>query len=350
MSSKWFRVNVNALSGYTPGFQPADREAIKINTNENPYGPSPGVVRALAALDDVGFRRYPSIMADPVRQAASHLHGVGADWVLVGNGGDELLALLVRACCGPGRPVAYPVPTYSLYDTLAAIADASTIRPAFGTDGSLPRELFGAEAPLTIVCNPNAPTTTFLEAERIAELLEAAKGLVLVDEAYVDFASGNCVGLLERYENVAILRSLSKGYSLAGMRCGYLLARPEVIETLVKIKDSYNVNIATQVAAAAALEDQEWFGRNRDEIVRERGRLTEALRRLGFEVGDSHTNFVLARAIERPAGEIHRKLMEYHIYVRYFSQEALADKLRITVGTPEQNDALLAALGKILES
>jgi histidinol-phosphate aminotransferase len=165
----------------------------------------------------------------------------------------------------------------------------------------------------------------------------------------VDFAPGDCLELLGQYENVAVLRSLSKGYSLAGMRCGYLLGSRLIVDTLVKIKDSYNVNIATQVAAAAALEDQAWFRRNRDRIMFERERLIPALRELGFEVGASHTNFVLAAIREPSAAAIHEKLKAQNIYIRYFSQEPLTDKLRITVGTRGENDALLAALHGIIK-
>jgi len=343
----WFRENIERMAGYEPGFQPADRNAIKLNTNENPYPPSPRVFEALAQLDGLSLRRYPAVLWNDLRSAAAELHGVAPECVACGNGGDELLALLVRACCGPGRALAYPTPTYSLYPTLAAMQEAPVREYAFGPGGELPEGLSGAEAPLTIVCNPNAPTGTFAPVEEVAALARRAKGIVLIDEAYVDFAAGNCLELLGRHENVAILRSLSKGYSLAGMRVGYLLGSRRIIETTVKVKDSYNVSAAAQAAGAAALRDQGWFSENRRRIRAERERLTAGLRELGFEAGKSHTNFLWAGIVEPPARAVYEELARHNIYVRYFAAAGQADRLRITVGTPEQNDALLAALRAI---
>ncbi len=344
----WFRDNINAMAGYTPGFQPADPAAIKINTNENPYPPSPKVFEALAQLGSLDLRRYPPIMADGFRQAAAKLHGVKPDMILAGNGGDELLAIIVRCCCGPGRPLAYATPTYSLYPTLAMIADAPVIEVPYGDDYAIPPKLKTTGAPLTFLCNPNAPSTTFVPVASVAELAQAVGGLLLVDEAYVDFAPDNSLRLLQDFDNVIILRSMSKGYSLAGMRFGYVLASEAIIETMTKVKDSYNVNIAAQAAAVAALTDQAYFRRNVENIVSERARLTGELRRLGFALADSHTNFLLVRPPKLSAREIFEGLCRKNIYVRYFNASGLTDKLRISIGSPQDNNALLAALRTLL--
>ncbi|MBN1846081.1 MAG: histidinol-phosphate transaminase [Sedimentisphaerales bacterium] len=346
--SPWFRDNVEALAAYTPGYQPADRSAIKINTNENPYPPSPKVFEALARLDGESLRRYPPVLWDEFRRAAAAVHGVEPEMIMAGNGGDELLAILVRCCCGPRRPLAYPVPTYSLYPVLAAIQDAGVREIPFGADYAIPEALSETAAGLTILCNPNAPTASFVPVDRIAELAGRLDHVLLIDEAYVDFAEDNCLRLLAECPNVVILRSMSKGYSLAGMRFGYVIGAKRIIETMIKVKDSYNVNIAAQAAATAAIRDRDYFDRNVRRIIDERERLRIALGELGFGVGDSRTNFLLAAISRPPARKVYEKLTERNIYVRYFNQEGLADKLRISVGTSAQNDALREALEEII--
>jgi histidinol-phosphate aminotransferase len=343
-----FRDNIERLAGYVPGFQPADKSVIKINTNENPYPPSPKVFEALAALDGEAFRRYPPIYWDAFREAASKIHGIDTEMIIAGNGGDELISIIVRCCCDKNRPLAYPIPTYSLYPVLAAIEDAPAIEVPYPDDCSIPEALVQTEAPLTILCNPNAPTCTFVPVDEIEKLARQVKGVLLIDEAYVDFADDNCLRLLKDNDNLLILRSLSKGYSLAGMRFGYAMGSPRIIETMMKVKDSYNVNIATQVAATAAIQDQQYFQENTQKIIYERQRLIPALRELGFQAGDSQTNFILAEITTPPARQVYEKLIEKNIYIRYFNKQGMTNKLRITVGTAEQNDTLLAALREIL--
>ena len=350
MSRRLFRDNIEGMAGYVPGYQPRGVGVVKLNTNENPYGPSPSVVEAIKAVADdaVRLRRYPPVFWDEFRTVAAQVHGVKAEQIVCGNGGDELLTMLVRCCCDKGRGLAYPVPTYSLYAVLAQIQDCPVIEVPFEVGCRLPVGLKDSGAALTIVCNPNAPTGAFVGVDEIAELAGQVAGVLLVDEAYVDFAEDNCLRLLGEFDNVAILRSLSKGYSLAGLRFGYVMASEGIVEAMIKVKDSYNVNVVTQAAAVAAVGDQEYFRGNVAKIVAERERLTGELRGLGFEMGASQTNFLLARIGEPSAEAVHKKLAEKQVFVRYFQEEGLADKLRITVGTAAENDALLVALREIV--
>ncbi|MBN1766063.1 MAG: histidinol-phosphate transaminase [Sedimentisphaerales bacterium] len=344
-----FRDNIENMEGYTPGFQPSDPAAIKLNTNENPYAPSPRVFEALGKLSALDMQRYPRVFWDKFREVAARLHGVEPEMIIGGNGADELLTMLVRCCCDSGRPLAYPVLSYSLYPVLATIQDCPKIETPFPADYSLPAKLADTGAALTILCNPNAPTATFISIEDIADLAEEIDGVLAIDEAYVDFSEDNCVRLLKRFNNIIILRSMSKGYSLAGMRFGYGLGAPRIIEAMIKVKDSYNVNVATQAVATAALADQDYFRQNVKKIKIQRDRLTHELRALGFDVPESHTNFLLARTKRLAAREIHEKLTQHNIYIRYFDIEGLQDRLRISVGSAEQNDALLSALQDILK-
>ena len=343
-----FRDNIENMHGYVPGFQPDSAEVIKINTNENPYPPSAKVVAAIkAGVDDpLKLQRYPNAMWKDFRAAAAKLHGVEPEQIVGGNGGDELLTMLVRCCCEADRALAYPVLTYSLYPVLGQIQNCPVIEVPFNEDGSIPTELASTEAGLTILCNPNAPTGNFVAVEQVAELAGKIDGVLLVDEAYVDFAEDNCVRLLGEFENLAILRSLSKGYSLAGIRFGYVMASRRIVEAMVKVKDSYNVNALTQAAATAAIQDQAYFKQNVAKIVAERARLTGELRRLGYDVPDSQSNFILVTVGDPAAKQLYDKLQGENIFVRYWEQGELRDKLRISIGTPEQNDALLEVIGK----
>ncbi len=344
----YFRDNVERTDGYTPGFQPKALDVVKLNTNENPYPPSPLVMKALAEITPDRLRRYPDPMGNAFREAAAHLHGVGIDNVMCCNGGDDLLSIAVRALCDEHRPVAYPVPTYTLYPVLAKLENVPVIEIPFEQGGGLPNGLDQTGAPLTILCNPNAPTTTAVRIPAIAELASRLQGVLLVDEAYVDFSEHNCIELTKKFNNVIVLRTLSKGYSLAGLRFGYAVASKEIIDGLLKVKDSYNVDAVAITLATAALKDQAYFRTNVEKIKRDRSTLAGQLRMLGFRVADSHTNFVWADTDSDSAAEIYERLVQRNIFVRYFNKPGISDKLRITVGTPEQNNRLLAALREIL--
>ncbi|MEN6425272.1 MAG: histidinol-phosphate transaminase [Phycisphaerales bacterium] len=344
----YFRDNVEQAAGYTPGFQPKATDVVKLNTNENPYPPSPQVMKMLAEMKPEQFRRYPDPMATAFREAAAETHGVSPENILCCNGGDELLAMAIRAFCDEHRPLAYPVPTYTLYPVLAKLQACEVIEVPFDAEFNLPPKLATAGAALTIVCNPNAPTGSLIRVEELASLAAEIKGALLIDEAYTDFAEWNCVSLVKDFPNVIILRTLSKGYSLAGLRFGYAIADKGLIEGLLKVKDSYNVDAVAIALATAAIKDQAYFRENVQRIKTDRRILTEQLRRLGFAVRDSHSNFVFAQVKSGSAAPIHEELAQRNIFVRYWNAPGLADKLRISVGTTEQNERLIAALREIL--
>lgn len=342
----YFRDNIEKLQGYVPGFQPGDVDVVKINTNENPYPPSPKVMETIRNLDAECLRRYPEPLGDSFREAASKVLGVGPGNIICTNGGDDMLTLCFRAFCEKDtRVVAYPVETYSLYKVLAGIQDCKVVEVSFEI-GDWVEELIKVDAALTIVCNPNAPTSTRLETDVLGELASKLSGVLLIDEAYVDFADDDCVRLIRQHDNVVILRSMSKGYSLAGLRFGYGLANAELIAGLMKVKDSYNVDAIALAAATAAIKDQEYLKQNVEKVKAERSRLKTELEKLGLEVADSQANFLLAKRTE--AGAIYDKLASRGIYVRFWNTNSLADKLRITIGTKEQNDKLIDALKEIL--
>jgi histidinol-phosphate aminotransferase len=344
------RQTIRQLHGYKPGEQPQDKRYIKLNTNENPYPPSPRVAQALQERLGDELRLYPDPIANRLRDTAAAVYGLRRDQVIVGNGSDDLLTMLIRACINPGDRIAYPVPTYSLYDTLATIQDGDAARIPFPADFSLPAQLAEVEAKLTFLCNPNAPSGTLTPVHQIDELARRVKGILVVDEAYVDFANETALPLLHHHPHVVILRSFSKSFSLAGLRVGLAFGHVDFIAELFKVKDSYNVNRLSIIAAAAALEDYTWMRGNVEKIRATRIRLTAGLRALGYFVYESQTNFVLARQQEISQEPTYRGLKERGILVRYFPAPGLSDCLRITVGTDEEIDRLLKEMRDLRDS
>ena len=343
----YLRDNIERMAGYTPGFQPKGADVVKLNTNENPYPASSKVLEAIRQTTAEQLRRYPEPTGESFCRAAAEVLGVGPENILCTNGGDDLLNICVRACCDADRPIAFAQPTYSLYPVLAEIQGC----PAIEIDRSQPDaldQLAKANAALTIVCNPNAPTCELLPVDALAEMASRLSGVLLIDEAYADFADDNALRLVEQFDNVVILRSMSKGYSLAGIRFGFGIANAALINGLMKVRDSYPVDAVALRAATAAIADQAYFLENVGKIRAERTRLTAALRATGLDVPDSRTNFVLARCVTKNAEAVFTSLLEKRIFVRYFKLPGLEDKLRITVGTPEQNDKLLAAIKQII--
>jgi len=345
----YFRENIEKIKGYEPGFQPKSVDVIKLNTNENPYLPSPEAVETLNKINAEQLRRYPDPLGTAFRQAAAEIHGVGPENIMCCNGGDDLLTIAFRAFCDENRPVAYPVPTYSLYPVLANLQSCKAFEVPFDHEFNLPAELTRTGAALTIVCNPNAPSGSFVSVGEMASLADELSGVLLIDEAYVDFADENCAGMVKDFDNVIILRSMSKGYGLAGLRFGYAIAHAELISGLMKVKDSYNVDAVAIAVATAAVKDQEYFRQTVEKVKKNRDLLTGQLRALGFEVPRSYSNFILAETELCPAKVIYDKLVQRNIYVRYFDLPGLENKLRITVGTQEQNDKVILALKEILK-
>jgi histidinol-phosphate aminotransferase len=340
------RPNIERMTGYTPGEQPAPGDrVIKLNTNENPYPPSPRVMEVIRGFDPEWLRRYPNATADEFREAAARLHGVSAASIIAGNGSDEILAMLVRAFVGPGEAIAWPDPTYSLYPVLADIQDARGIALPWDADWALPVEaLLRSGARAIFFANPNAPSGTLVPADTVRALARRFDGLVLVDEAYADFAGTDCLALARELPNVVVSRTLSKGYSLCGLRLGYAVASPDIIQRLMKVKDSYNCHAIAIAAGRAALQDQAHAAAGWQAVRSERARLTGELERRGWQVIPSQANFLLARVPGGDAGALYLHLKARGILVRYFDRPGLADRLRISVGRPDENDALLAAL------
>lgn len=344
----YFRPNIEAMEGYTPGEQPEDPSVIKLNTNENPYPPSPAVMRAVAGVQPDQLRRYPHPKGNRFREAAAKIFGVRPENVICGNGMDDILNMTVRAFSGPEAALVYPVPTYTLYGVLAAIEASIVKEVPFPPDFSLPLEgLVRARGRVTYLANPNSPTGTFVPPEQISRLADALEGVLCIDEAYVDFAREDCMGLAKSKPNVLVMRTLSKGYSLAGLRFGFAVGHERLIQGLMKVKDSYNVDAIAIAAATAAIEDQDYREHTRQKVISERKRLSAALDRLGLRCLPSESNFLLASCGQPTARELYESLKARRILVRYFDYPGLNDKLRITVGTPDQNNALIEALAEL---
>lgn len=344
----YFRFSIDAMTGYVPGEQPAPgTKIVKLNTNENPYPPSPQVANALQTINIDVLRRYPDPSANMFRQAVSDALQVPADWVIVGNGSDDILNLLVRACAeGRDRKVVYPMPTYVLYKTLSAIQTADVVEIPYPQSFQLPLEaLIAANGAITFIASPNSPSGHVVPLDDLRALAKNVSGIVVIDEAYVDFAEFSALPLVHEFENVVVLRTLSKGYSLAGLRMGFGIANPTLLAGLFKVKDSYNVDAIAIALGTAAIRDQTYKNACANQIKASRAKLSLDLKHLGFSVLESHGNFVLATPSNHSAESLYLALKDQGILVRYFKQPGLDDKLRISVGTEEENNILIEALG-----
>lgn len=342
-----FRPAIAKMTGYTPGEQPKPgTPIIKLNTNENPYPPSPHAIAVLRNLDSEWLRRYPDPYAREFCNAVSEALGVPSDWVIVGNGSDDMLNMLVRACAeGRSRTCVYPMPTYVLYRTLAAMQPADVVEVPYLEDFKLPVDkLVAANGAITFIASPNSPSGHCVPLDDLRQLATQLSGILVIDEAYVDFAEYSALSLAQEFENIIVLRTLSKGYSLAGLRLGFGIANPKLLAGLFKVKDSYNVDAIAQLVGAAAMRDQQYKNTCAEKVKLSRARLTVDLSKLGFTVRESQGNFVLATPATNQAEHLYLSLKQRGILVRYFNQPGLTDKLRITVGTDEQNQILIAAL------
>lgn len=338
--------HVRNLTAYTPGEQPQIPGLIKLNTNENPYPPSPKVAQVLKAFDFADLRRYPDPVCAALRHEIARLHECTVSQVFVGNGSDEILALATRAFVEDDGSIGYFNPSYSLYPVLTAIRNA-TPRPV-----ELPADFSwtmpsGYRASLFLMTNPNAPTGVLYPHDDVEAFCRATTGVVLIDEAYVDFSKNHCMDLALSLGNVLVLRTLSKSYSLAGLRVGYVVGDQALIDALYKLKDSYNVDVLAQRLAGVALADQDYMKINAARIIATRQALTCALKKMKFDVVPSETNFIWAKPPAASAKSVFLALREKAILVRYFEGERTGDYVRITVGTEEEIDRLLVAMSAI---
>jgi histidinol-phosphate aminotransferase len=349
MAPKFVRANVRAMHGYTPGEQPAIGErVVKLNTNENPFPPSGKVMQAIREIEPEALRRYPNPTADAFRDAAARVLGVKRENLLAGNGSDDILTVVTRTFVPPGGTLAHPHPTYSLYPVLAQIEEAKTAPVPWEANWQLPIDaLLATKADAIYLANPNAPSGTFVPPATIAALAEQFDGLLLIDEAYVDFAEDNCLSLVADHANVVISRTLSKAYALAGMRFGYAVAQEAVIDQMMKVKDSYNTDAISIAAAAAAISDQEYARMTWDNVKQERARMAEELAKLGFDVLPSQANFLLAK-VPGDAKQMYHDLKSMGILIRYFDAPGLRDYIRVTIGTSQENNAMLGSIRNLL--
>ena len=336
----YFRDNVLGMAGYAPGEQPRDKQYVKLNTNENPYPPSPKVLDAIKAAANPDLRLYPDPMAARLRARIAEVYGFSPDQIIAGQGGDDILNLIVRACADKGDKVASIYPSYTLYDTLAELQEAEFVRV-----NDLAR-LADAGAAVSFVCNPNAPTGVWTEMAALDELAPKLDGLLVIDEAYADFAQDTCTPLVGKHANVIVARSMSKSFSLAGMRLGYGIAQRPVIEQLFKVKESYNLDRISLAAAEAALDDLEHMRGNVERVIATRERLAAELGAMGLVAYPSRANFIFFGIDDAPG--VKQKLMDRGVLVRYLGLPGFEDHIRVSIGTDEEVDRFLTELKAIV--
>lgn len=338
----YFRPGIDAMSGYTPGEQPKLESMLKLNTNESPYPPSPGVQRAMAEFDAARLRFYPDPVASDICTALASGFHLPSGCVIAGNGSDDILNLVIRCFCDSERPVAIPDVTYSLYPVLASLQGAGCIRIPLDEDFQLPEDIVerAGNANLLMIPRPSAPAGNSFLRERMAEICRSFRGIVLIDEAYADFASDNCVDFVREMPNVIVARTFSKSRSLAGLRFGYAFAHPAIIAGLMKMKDSYNVSSLAQHLALASLRDEAYFQDCIAKIKLAREMLFLGLLDLGFRVIESEANFLFASPPDGDAERYFHRLREKHVIVRYFPGARTGKFVRISIGTPRQMSEL----------
>ena len=347
---------IGALEPYVPGEQPRIANLVKLNTNENPYPPSPRAIDAIQRAAANGLERYPDPTSLAVRESVARRHGLQADQVFAGNGSDEVLAHAFFAFFQQAEALLMPDVSYSFYRVYAQLYGiACELLPVdeglhIDVDAMAARARDGCAG--LVIANPNAPTGIGLPLARIEQLLAACPArVVLVDEAYVDFGGESALPLIGKYPNLLVVQTLSKSRSLAGLRVGFACGQAHLIDALVRVKDSFNSYPLDRLATAgavAALEDEDWFRSTRDKVVDTREGLSLQLEDLGFEVLPSQTNFIFARHPKRDAAELAALLRERAVLVRHFKQPRVAQYLRISIGTREQCGALVRALESIL--
>jgi len=352
MSRYWSKL-VHALTPYIPGEQPKINNLIKLNTNENPYGPSPKVIAALQKEATDSLRLYPDPNSDGLKQAIALYHGLNANQVFVGNGSDEVLAHVFNALLKHDKPILFPDITYSFYPVYCGLYEiAFETVPLNDAFEIKVEDYFKANGGI-IFPNPNAPTGRLVDLGDIERLLnQNTESVVVIDEAYVDFGGESAVKLVNRYPQLLVTHTLSKGRSLAGLRVGYAVGHPDLIDALHRVKDSFNsypLDRFAQAGATAAIEDQAYFEECCQHVIKTRGVVVESLQRLGFEVLPSGANFIFARHPSHDAERLSALLREQKIIIRHFKKPARIDQfLRITIGTDAECQALISALENII--
>ena len=350
--SKFWSPLVASLEPYVAGEQPVIQDLVKLNTNENPWGPSPRVLEAIHAAATDDLRRYPDPSATKLRQTIAAYHGVSPDEVFLGNGSDEVLAFLFAGLLKHDAPLLYPDITYSFYPTYSKLFDIKTKTIPLADDFTIRVEDYAGPCGAIILPNPNAPTGIGLPLKAIAALAsEHPDQVVAIDEAYVDYGGETAIPLIATHENIIVIRTFSKSRSLAGMRVGYAVARRPLIEALERMKDSFNsypLDRLAQAAAQASVEDDAWFMRLRDRLIAIREKLVADLEARGFEVLPSQANFVFARKPGHDGKALATALRERAVLVRHFAKPRIADFLRISIGTEAECARLISALDDIL--
>lgn len=340
--------NLIKIEPYVAGEQPDKKDFIKLNANENPYPPAPGVLRAIEHYNGENLKKYPDANAAPLADALAKRFGLERENIFLGNGSDDVLALCFRAFFNSDKPVIYPDITYSFYPVWCEMLRIPYETIPVDEDFNINAADYKRENGGVVIANPNAPTSIGRGLDFMREILDANKDSVVIsDEAYVDFGGVSAVPLLKEYENLVVVQTFSKSRSMAGMRIGYALGNKEIISSLFAAKDSYNSYPLDSVAIAAGIasvEDEEYFASTISRVIATRQRLTGVLREMGFDVKESSTNFLFAAHPDYSAKDIQEYLKTRDIYVRYFSKKRIDNRLRITIGTDEEIDALISAL------
>lgn len=350
--SKFWSPIVATLKPYVAGEQPRIQNLTKLNTNENPYGPSPKAIAAMQAAVADSLKLYPDPSALALRQSIARFYGVDADDVFVGNGSDEVLAHAFVALLKHNKPLAYPDITYSFYPTYCRLFGIESVEVPLKDDFTIDLAEYDRPCGAIIIPNPNAPTGIGLSLSAIEKLVaEHPDQPVVVDEAYIDFGGESAIPLTKKYDNLLVVHTLSKSRSLAGLRVGYAIGQRPLIDALERVKDSFNsypLDRVAQAGAAAAIDDREWFDETRGKVIETRERVTGALRQRGFEVLPSQANFVFARHPAHSGETLAKGLRDRAVLVRHFAKPRISDFLRITIGTPEECDRLIAAIEEIV--
>lgn len=347
---KWLE-NIRRVEPYVPGEQPKDTDVIKLNTNENPYPPSPQVLEAARSMDMNLLRLYPDPAASELVDALADMHGVKSSQIFPGVGSDDVLSMIFMTFFNSDRPVLFPDITYSFYSVWAEVYRIPYERPALDSDFRIRAEDYYGENGGVVIANPNAPTSVYEGLDFIEDILRHNEdSVVVVDEAYIDFAGGpSALELLPEYENLIVVRTFSKSRSMAGLRIGYAVAGEELIKALNDVKysvNSYTLNRPAIELGAAAIRSGEYYGETTRRVVATRERVSKELAGLGFECLPSGTNFLFARHKTVPGEQIFKELRDAGIYVRHFAAPRIDDYLRITIGTDGQMDRLIAFLRK----